>query len=165
MIILGFDPGYAIVGWGVINKDKNGKCTIVDYGAITTPKEMKFPYRLEVIQDGVNMLIDKFRPDAISVEELFFNTNITTGIMVAEARGVIIATSIKKVKNLYEYTPLQIKQALTGNGRAVKQQVQFMTMKMLNLKSIPKPDDAADAIAAALTHAQTNTRLVDASMR
>ena len=165
MIILGFDPGYAIVGWGVIEKDARGKCRPLDYGAITTPKNMKFPYRLEVIAEGVNALIDKFHPDAISVEELFFNTNITTGIMVAEARGVIIQNAVKKVKALYEYTPLQIKQALTGNGRAVKHQVQYMTMMMLGLKSIPKPDDAADALAAALTHAQTNTRLVDASMR
>lgn len=161
MVILGFDPGYAIVGWGVIEKDKTGKCRVIDYGAITTPKEMKFPYRLEAIADGVNALIDKFKPDAISVEELFFNTNITTGIMVAEARGVILATAVKKVKALYEYTPLQIKQAITGNGRAKKEQMEYMTMKMLNLKKVPKPDDAADALAAALTHAQTNLRLVD----
>lgn len=165
MIIMGFDPGYAIVGYGIIEKDSRGKCKMLDYGAITTPKEMRFPYRLAMIADGVNMLIDKYKPDAIAVEELFFNTNITTGIKVAEARGVIIATAVKKVKALYEYTPLQIKQALTGNGRAVKHQVQYMTQMMLGLKSIPKPDDAADALAAALTHAQTNTRLVDPSMR
>jgi crossover junction endodeoxyribonuclease RuvC len=165
MIILGIDPGYAIVGYGVIEKDKRGKCRPIEYGAITTPKEMRFPDRLALIADGMNRLIDKFSPDAISVEELFFNTNITTGIMVAEARGVIIATAVKRVHALYEYTPLQIKQALTGNGRAVKHQVQYMTMMMLGLKSIPKPDDAADALAAALTHAQTNVRLVDPSMR
>lgn len=165
MIILGFDPGYAIVGWGVIEKDKTGRCRVIDYGAITTPKEMKFPYRLEAIADGVNALIDKFKPDAISVEELFFNTNITTGIMVAEARGVILATAVKKVKALYEYTPLQIKQAITGNGRAKKPQMEYMTMKMLNLKVVPKPDDAADALAAALTHAQTNLRLVDSAIK
>ena len=165
MIILGIDPGYAIVGYGVIEKDTRGKCKMIDYGAITTPKEMRFPYRLEAIADGMNQLIDKYKPDAIAVEELFFNTNITTGIMVAEARGVIIATAVKKVKAFYEYTPLQIKQALTGNGRAVKHQVQYMTMQMLNLKKIPKLDDAADALAVALTHAQTNNRLVDASMR
>ena len=165
MIILGFDPGYAIVGYGVIEKDSRGKCKMIDYGAITTPKEMRFPYRLEVIADGVNALIDKFKPDAIAVEELFFNTNITTGIMVAEARGVIIANSVKKVKALYEYTPLQIKQALTGNGRAKKHQVQYMTMQMLNLKALPKLDDAADALAVALTHAQTNTKFVDTTIR
>ena len=119
MIILGIDPGYAIVGFGVIEKDARGKCKMIDYGAITTPKEMRFPYRLEIIADGMNALIDKYKPDAIAVEELFFNTNITTGIMVAEARGVIIATAVKKVKAFYEYTPLQIKQALTGNGRGV----------------------------------------------
>ena len=89
MIILGIDPGYAIVGFGVIEKDARGKCKMIDYGAISTPKEMRFPYRLEIIADGMNALIDKYKPDAIAVEELFFNTNITTGIMVAEARGVI----------------------------------------------------------------------------
>ncbi len=164
MIILGFDPGYAIVGYGVIEKSRTGKCIPLDYGAITTPKERRFPDRLAAIAEGVNALIEKYKPDAISVEELFFNTNITTGIKVAEARGVIIATAVKKVPELYEYTPLQIKQALTGNGRATKHQMEYMTMQMLGLKKPPKPDDAADALAAALTHAQTNLRLVDAKM-
>lgn len=164
MVILGIDPGYGIVGYGVINKEKNGKCSLIDYGAIKTPADEIFPTRLCIIEEGIKRLIDKYKPDAIAVEELFFNTNITTGIMVAEARGVIICTCVKECAELYEYTPLQIKQAITGNGRAEKQQVQYMTRVMLSLKETPKPDDAADALAVALTHAQTNNMLSNNSM-
>ncbi len=161
MIILGIDPGYAIVGWGVIEKAKNGSCRIIDYGTIQTPKNEAFPVRLAMIYEGMQKLIQKFKPDAVAMEELFFNNNITTGIPVAEARGVILISIIHSPSRLYEYTPLQIKQAMTGNGRAEKHQVQYMTRMMLNLKRIPKPDDAADALAVALTCAQTNHTLAN----
>ena len=153
------DNRETIYCFGVIEKDPKGKCRVLDYGAINTPKEEDFPVRLAMIQDGMKCLINKFKPDAIAVEELFFNQNITTGIAVAEARGVILLACKQSVKNLYEYTPLQIKQALTGNGRAEKQQVQYMVKAILNLKNIPKPDDAADAIAVALCHSETNVIL------
>ena len=165
MIILGIDPGYAIVGYGIIKKDANGKYRVVDYGAINTPKEEDFPVRLAMIQDGMKCLINKFKPDAIAVEELFFNQNITTGIAVAEARGVILCTAIQHVSKVFEFTPIQIKLAITGNGKADKKQVQFMTKTMLNLKSVPKPDDAADALAVALCLAQTNTKLTDSEVQ
>ncbi len=165
MIILGIDPGYAIVGYGVIEKDNKGKCKVLDYGAINTPKEEDFPVRLAMIQDGMKCLINKFKPDAVSVEELFFNQNITTGIAVAEARGVILCTAIQAVPRVFEFTPMQIKLSITGDGKADKKAVQFMTKTILGLKSIPKPDDAADALAVALTLAQTNTRLTDSEVQ
>ena len=165
MIILGIDPGYAIVGFGVIEKDARGKCSVLDYGAINTPKEEDFPVRLAMIQDGMKCLINKFKPDAVAVEELFFNQNITTGIAVAEARGVILCTAIQHVPKVFEFTPMQIKLAITGNGKAEKKQVQFMTKTMLKLKAIPKPDDAADALAVALTLAQTNTKLTESEVQ
>ncbi len=159
MRILGIDPGYAIVGYGVIDKDNRGNCTVIDYGAINTPKEEDFPVRLAMIQDGMSELIEQYKPDAIAVEELFFNQNITTGIAVAEARGVILCTAIRAVPNVFEFTPMQIKLAITGDGKADKKAVQFMTKTILKLKSVPKPDDAADALAVALCLAQTNTKL------
>ena len=165
MRILGIDPGYAIVGYGVIDKDKNGKCSVVDYGAINTPKEEDFPVRLAMIADGMNALIERFKPDAIAVEELFFNQNITTGIAVAEARGVILCTAIQNLSKVFEFTPIQIKMAITGDGKADKHAVQFMTKMTLGLKSIPKPDDAADALAVALCLAQTNTKLIDSEVK
>lgn len=165
MIILGIDPGYAIVGYGVIEKDnKTGKCKLVDYGAIETHKDEAFPTRLAQIQDGMRALIDRYKPDAIAVEELFFNTNITTGIAVAEARGVIVCTAVQECGKLFEYTPIQVKQAITGTGKAEKKQVQYMTKMLLGLTRTPKPDDAADALAIALTHAQTNNALKNNSM-
>ncbi|MBE5763341.1 MAG: crossover junction endodeoxyribonuclease RuvC [Clostridiales bacterium] len=153
MIILGIDPGLAIVGYGVINVER-GKSTVIDYGVITTPKEDKVPVRLRKIYEGMNALLDKFQPDNIALEELFFNTNTTTGINVAQARGVILLACTQRTNYLYEYTPLQVKQAMTGYGKAEKKQIQYMVTKMLNLSKIPKPDDAADALAIALTHAQ-----------
>lgn len=164
MRILGIDPGYAIVGYGVIEKDKNGRCTVIDYGAINTPKEEDFPVRLAMIQDGMTELMEKFKPDAVAVEELFFNQNITTGIAVAEARGVILCTAIKTIPNVFEFTPIQIKLAITGDGKADKKAVQFMTKTILKLKSIPKPDDAADALAVALCLAQTNTKIMQSDV-
>lgn len=164
MVILGIDPGYAIVGFGVIEKDNKGNFKVLDYGTIETPKEESFPLRLKIIADGMKRLIEKYKPDQIAVEELFFNNNITTGIAVAEARGVILLSAVQECGELYEYTPLQIKQAITGNGRAEKKQVQYMTVAILGLKSIPKPDDAADALACALCHAQTNRFMAGTAM-
>lgn len=154
MIILGIDPGIAIVGYGVVNSER-GNHTVVDYGVITTPKEERTPVRLAMIAEALDKLIDKFKPDAIAVEELFFSNNQKTAIVVAEARGVILLTSVNKCGKLYEYTPMQIKQAITGYGRADKLQIQTMVKMLLKLKAIPRPDDAADALAVALTHAQT----------
>ena len=165
MIILGIDPGYAIVGYGVIEKDSRGNCRVIDYGAINTPKEEDFPVRLAIIQDGMKALMSKFKPDAVAVEELFFNQNITTGIAVAEARGVILCTAIQQVSKVFEFTPMQIKLAITGSGSADKKQVQFMTKTLLKLRSIPKPDDAADALAVALCLAQTNTKLLSSEVQ
>lgn len=165
MIILGIDPGYAIVGYGVIEKDSRGNVKVIDYGAINTPKDEDFPVRLAMIQDGMKCLMNKFKPDAIAVEELFFNQNITTGIAVAEARGVILCTAINYVPNVFEFTPMQIKLAITGDGKADKKAVQFMTKTLLKLKSTPKPDDAADALAVALCLSQTNTKLKDSNVQ
>jgi len=165
MRILGIDPGYAIVGYGVIDKDQRGKCTVIDYGAINTPKEEDFPVRLAMIADGMKELIETYKPDAIAVEELFFNQNITTGIAVAEARGVILCTAIQQLSKVYEFTPMQIKLAVTGDGKADKHAVQFMTKMTLGLKSVPKPDDAADALAVALCLAQTNVKLTNSEVQ
>ena len=144
MTILGFDPGLATLGYGVIKVDNAGKAEMVDYGIICT------------LEKGVKQVIEVFKPDEIAIEELFFAKNVTTGINVAHARGVILLTAIKECGRIYEYTPLQIKQALTGYGRADKHQIQSMVKTFLRLKSIPRPDDAADALAVALTHSQTN---------
>ena len=154
MIILGVDPGYCTIGYGVI--EKNGsKIVPTDYGVIQTPKDEGIAARLAMIYDSLNVLIKKFRPDEIAVEELFFNTNITTGIKVAQARGVILLCAVHECGRLYEYTPLMVKQSLTGNGRADKKQIQYMVKMMLGLKTEPKPDDAADALAIAICHANT----------
>lgn len=157
MIILGIDPGYAIVGYGII--DTNKPNMVVDYGAITTPKEDSMPIRLQAIDESLRYLFDKFKPDVVAVEELFYFKNQKTVIPVAEARGVIILACQKYCGNIYEYTPLQIKQALTGQGRAEKAQVQYMVKAILGLNSIPKPDDAADALAVAICHSQTSPSL------
>lgn len=153
--IIGFDPGLAIIGYGVLDVDVRGNKSVVDYGIITSPKEESFPVRLAIIYERVTKLIEQFKPDEIAVEELFFNTNITTGINVAHARGVLLLAAVHSCGKLYEYTPLQIKQAMTGYGRADKKQIQEMVRVYLNLAKIPRPDDAADALAVALTHIQT----------
>ena len=155
MRILGIDPGYALVGYGII--EYNGyKPSIVDYGVISTPKEETLPNRLYVIHQTLKKIIEIYKPDVVSIEELFYFKNQKTIIPVAEARGVIVLTCKECGIDVYEYTPLQIKQALTGVGRAEKQQVQFMVKTLLGLEKIPKPDDAADAVAAALCHSQTS---------
>ena len=155
MVVLGIDPCLATLVWGVLKNDR-GRFETIDYGVVLTPKEESLPVRLAMLEEGVNKLIDKYHPDEIALEELFFNNNITTGINVAQARGVILLTCVKKCGRLYEYTPLQIKQALTGYGRADKKQMQIMVKTLLRLDNIPKPDDAADALAVALTHCQTS---------
>ena len=156
MIIVGFDPGLATLGYGVIETNKGGKPKMIDYGIVSTPKDESLPIRLTMLEKGVKQIIDKFKPEEIAIEELFFAKNVKTGIAVAHARGVILLTAIKECGKIFEYTPLQIKQALTGYGRAEKNQIQQMVKTMLSLKSIPRPDDAADALAVALCHAQTN---------
>ena len=153
MVILGIDPGLATLGYGVVRKDENGKCELLDYGVVTTPKEESLPTRLVLLEDGINQILKKYHPDQIAMEELFFSKNITTGIAVAHARGVALLSCVKYCPYLYEYTPMQIKQALTGYGRAEKAQIQQVVTTMLHLKQIPKPDDAADALAIALCHA------------
>lgn len=159
MRILGIDPGYGIVGYGIIDTHKNN--AVVDYGVIETPKEDPFPVRLQRIEEGIRILMENYHPDEVALEELFYFHNQTTVIPVAEARGVIILTAKKYCDRLFEYTPMQIKQALTGNGRAEKKQMQFMVKSVLGLEKIPKPDDAADALAVALCHSQINTMLND----
>ena len=156
MVILGFDPGIATLGYGAINVDEKGKCYMIDNGAIITPKTDNLAVRLTMLERGIKIIIDKFKPDQIAVEELFFAKNVKTGIAVAHARGVLILTAQKECGKIFEYTPLQIKQALTGYGRADKRQIQKMVKTLLNLSEVPKPDDAADALAVALTHARTN---------
>ncbi len=156
MIIVGFDPGLATLGYGVIKTDPKRKPEMLDYGIISTPKELDLPSRLTMLEKGVKQIIDKFKPDEIAIEELFFAKNVKTAIAVAHARGVILLTAIKECGKLYEYTPLQIKQALTGYGRADKNQIQQMVKTFLSLKAVPKPDDAADALAVALCHSRTS---------
>ena len=156
MIILGIDPGLATLGYGVIEKDARGNARAIDYGVVLTPKDEALPVRLAMLEDGLNKIFDKFKPDEVAIEELFFSKNITTGIAVAHARGVALLTCAKQCGKLYEYTPMQIKQALTGYGRADKKQMQSVVASLLKLKSIPKPDDAADALGVALCHASTS---------
>ena len=156
MIILGIDPGIATLGYGVIEKDDRGNFRAVDYGVVVTPKEESLPVRLAMLEEGVKKVLDTFQPDEVAMEELFFSKNITTGIAVAHARGVALLTCVKECGKLYEYTPMQIKQALTGYGRADKHQIQSVVTSMLRLQSIPKPDDAADALAIALCHGFSN---------
>lgn len=158
MRILGIDPGYGIVGFGIIDCTNSGT-KVVDYGAISTPKEMRLPERLLIIEESFEKIIAEYKPDEIAIEELFFFRNLTTVIPVAEARGVIVTCCYKHCKKVFEYTPLQIKQALTGNGRAEKQQVQFMVKNVLGLGTAPKPDDVADALAVAICHSQINSAL------
>ena len=151
MIILGIDPGYAILGWGVIEKTGN-HFRAIDYGAVTTDKDMEMPDRLEALYNGLREIIEEYRPEEASIEKLFFNTNTTTAINVGQARGVAILACVKGGLKVGEYTPHEIKQAQVGYGRADKQQVQFMVKTMLNLPEVPKPDDTADALAAAICH-------------
>ena len=151
MRILGIDPGYAILGYGIIEMRGN-RFKVIDYGAVTTEAGMEMPDRLKVLYNSLMELIGRFEPEVASVEELFFNTNAKTAILVGQARGVALLSCSNSGLEIAEYTPLQIKQALVGNGRAEKKQVQFMVKTILNLKEAPKPDDTADALAAAICH-------------
>ena len=157
MRILGIDPGLATLGWGVIETDGYRE-RLVQYGAIITYPRDSFPTRLASIYTNVKGLIDTFRPDEIAFEELFFSKNITTGIQVAGARGVALAACQSYTDRLFEYTPMQIKQAITGYGNAEKKQMQQMVRMRLGLTEIPRPDDAADAVACAITHAHAGVR-------
>ncbi len=158
LIILGVDPGYGLVGFGVIEKDNTG-VKALDFGAITTPKEEPLSQRLKTISECMHILIDKWSPDEMAVEKLFFNQNVTTGIPTAQARGVILLAGQERGLPIYEYTPQNIKIALTGMGRADKGQIQFMVKTLLKLQEAPKPDDAADALAVAICHSQTNLKM------
>ena len=153
MIILGIDPGYAIVGWGVIDFQSNNYRPVA-FGAITTEAHTEFDDRLMRIYDDTVEVIKRSRPDAMAIEKLYFNTNVTTGILVAQARGVIILAARQAGIPVYEYTPLQVKTAVAGYGKAKKPQVMEMTRRLLHLKELPKPDDTADALAIAITHTQ-----------
>jgi len=155
MRILGIDPGYAIMGYGIVDKEGN-KYKLVDFGVLTTQPDSEMPHRLKSIYSDLMALIAEFEPDAAAVEELFFNTNAKTAILVAQARGAAILACANSALSIYEYTPLQIKQALTGYGRADKNQIQQVIKSILNLKEIPKPDDAADAVAAAICHGNSS---------
>lgn len=152
MIILGIDPGYAIIGYGVISSD-GVKVRPLEYGAVTTPAKTEFTYRLDRIYECITEIINKYNPEAMSIEKLYFNTNTTTAIDVAQARGVILLAARKRGIPVFEYTPLQVKQSVTGYGRAEKHQVMEMTKSLLGLKAVPKPDDTADALAIAICHA------------
>ena len=154
MIILGIDPGLATLGYGVIEADNN-KRRLIQFGTLTTPAGQPMPQRLRAIFQGMNQLMDIYQPDDVAFEELFFSKNITTGMAVSAARGVALVAVVERTENLYEYTPMQIKQAVTGYGGADKHQVQQMVKMLLNMKEIARPDDAADALAVALTHANS----------
>ena len=154
MIILGIDPGLAIVGYGVIDYTPPTFTTIA-YGAITTPAHTKVQDRLNLIYDGMTALIEKYHPAEMAIEELFFTNNITTGITVAEARGVALLAARKKGIGIFEYTPLQVNQSVVGYGKAEKKQVQMMVKTILKLDKMPKLDDTADALAIAICHAHT----------
>jgi crossover junction endodeoxyribonuclease RuvC len=154
MIILGIDPGIAITGYGVIKYEGN-KFTTIDYGAVLTSPKSSMPERLSIINRDLSDLIEKYKPDAFAVEELFFNKNVKTALTVGHARGVVLLTAYVHGLNIFEYTPLQVKQAVVGYGRADKSQIQQMVKILLNLKEIPKPDDVADALAIAVCHAHS----------
>ena len=151
MRILGVDPGYAILGWGVLDL-KGNHFSVVDYGAITTAAKMDMPLRLQHLYIQLCAVIEKYKPEVASMEERFFNSNAKTAIMVGQARGVAVLACVNGGLEVNEYTPLQIKQALVGYGRADKKQVQAMVKAILNLSEVPKPDDTADAVAAAICH-------------
>lgn len=159
MRILGIDPGVAIVGFGIIEFQRNEQ-SLVRCGVITTPAHTQLSSRLNSIYMDLMELIETFHPDAIAIEELFFNTNTTTGISVAQARGVILLACYQSGVPVFEYTPLQVKQAVVGYGRAEKSQVMDMVKRILHLQDVPRPDDAADAVAIALCHARSSTSLL-----
>ena len=159
MRILGIDPGYGITGFGLVDAQRN-QYTLLRCGAITTPAGMDFSARLEIIYEDMRKLLEISKPDAVAIEELFFGQNVTTGIGVAQSRGVILLAIRQAGLPVSQYKPAQVKQSVVGYGNATKHQVQDMTKRLLGLSAMPKPDDAADAIAIALCHARTTTSLL-----
>ena len=159
MRILGIDPGYATIGFGLLEAER-GQYRMLNYGAVTTPAGIPFPRRLEILFDDMTQLLAETQPEVLSVEELFFGRNITTGIDVAHGRGVILLAAQKAHVPIYEYTPMQVKQAVVGYGKATKLQVMDMTKRLLHLQNTPRPDDAADALALALCHARSATSML-----
>lgn len=151
MIVLGIDPGIAIMGYGVIEFNGN-KVKVLENGVITTSSKTETPKRLEILYNNLDNIIKEYKPDEFAIEELFFNQNVKTAITVGHARGIQVLCAQQNNIDIYEYTPLQIKQAITGYGRASKKQMQMTITSLLNLRSIPKPDDAADALSVALCH-------------
>ena len=160
MLILGIDPGFAIVGFGLV-ESAGGRARLVQCGAITTPAGESLPARLLQISNDMDLLLEQFKPEAMAIEELFFNNNITTGIGVAQARGVLLLAAERHGVPIYEYTPSQVKQAVVGYGGADKRQVMLMTQRLLGMKQIPRPDDAADALAIAICHGRSATSLLN----
>lgn len=158
MIVLGIDPGYAITGFGLVDYQA-GRIKLLDFGVVSTPSAMAFPSRLLSIAEALDDLITQYKPDAVAVEELFFSRNTTTAIGTAQARGVAVLAGAKAGLPVFEYTPMQVKVAVTGYGKADKAQVQQMVRVLLNLREIPKPDDAADALAVAICHAHCGPRI------
>lgn len=159
MRILGIDPGYAIVGWGVLDYIGN-KFSVVDFGSIQTSADMDFNDRLLTIYDELDSIIKRTKPQYLSIEKIFYNSNAKTAVNVSQARGVLLLCSIKNNLEIFEYTPLQVKQSVVGYGRAEKKQIQEMTKIILNLRQIPKPDDTADALAMAICHAHSFGSLI-----
>ena len=164
MRILGIDPGYGIIGFGLIEADRMNY-SLLRCGAITTPAGMDFSARLEIIYEDMKQLLEVAKPDVVAIEELFFGQNVTTGIGVAQSRGVILLAIRQAGLEVTSYKPAQIKQAVVGYGNATKHQVQDMTKRLLRLQAMPKPDDAADAIAIALCHARSSTSLIAKAMK
>lgn len=156
MRILGIDPGFATIGFGVLEADR-GNCRLIQYGTITTPANMEFSERLRMIYDDMSILLERFNPDVVAIEELFWGHNVTTGIGVSHGRGVILLSIAQRRIPIHEYTPMQIKQAVVGYGLATKQQVMDMTRRLLKMDKPARPDDAADAIAVALCHGRAAT--------
>ena len=159
MRILGIDPGYGITGFGLVDAQRN-QFSLLRCGAITTPAGMDFSARLEIIYEDMKQLFEVAKPDVVAIEELFFGQNVTTGIGVAQSRGVILLAIRQAGLPVYQYKPMQVKQAVVGYGNATKHQVQDMTKRLLHLSAMPKPDDAADAIAIALCHGRSSTSLL-----
>lgn len=155
MRILGIDPGYAIIGYGILEYD-GARFQTVAFGAITTPAGKPFTERLDIIYRDMCAVLDTYRPDCMGIEKLFFNTNQKTGIDVAQARGVTVLAAVQRGVPISEYTPLQVKQSVVGYGRAEKKQVMEMTRRILGLSKVPKPDDTADALAIAICHGHSS---------
>ncbi len=164
MRILGIDPGYGITGFGLIESER-GQSKLITCGAITTAAGMDFSARLEIIYEDMRQLLQQSKPDAVAIEELFFGQNVTTGIGVAQSRGVILLAIRQAGLEVTSYKPMQVKQALVGYGNATKHQMMDMTKRLLHLQAMPKPDDAADAIAIALCHARSSTSLLSRAMQ